>query len=166
MFNQSTDAVAQWGSGIPGFASSLAAMTNGQFIMAAGGWPIRLGGATIGGIGVSGGNAPGRYEEIARAGLAAINATPVAPAQPPIPAQSYAGGQIPQPPVSAPYAFPGGTPASQPYHQGWIQEEAHNENESQRTRQFPPDQDNSYGNHTLENLPTDLEENNHEPGAK
>src|SRR5205807_4352389 len=70
MFNQSTDAVAQWGSGIPGFASSLAAMTQGKFIMAAGGWPIRLGGSTIGGIGVSGGNAPGRDDEIARAGLA------------------------------------------------------------------------------------------------
>ena len=72
MFNQSTDAVAQWGSGIPGFASSMATMTQGKFIMAAGGWPIRMGGATIGGIGVSGGNAPGRDDEIARAGLAAV----------------------------------------------------------------------------------------------
>src|SRR5579875_1776562 len=57
MFNQSTDAVAQWGSGIPGFASSMASMSQGKFIMAAGGWPIRLNGATVGGIGVSGGNA-------------------------------------------------------------------------------------------------------------
>ena len=76
MFNQSTDAVAQWGSGIPGFASSMATMTQGKFIMAAGGWPIRMGGATIGGIGVSGGNAPGRDDEIARAGLAVVESTP------------------------------------------------------------------------------------------
>ncbi len=80
MFNQSTDAVAQWGSGIPGFASSMASMTQGKFIMAAGGWPIRMGGATVGGIGVSGGNAPGRDDEIARAGLAAVE--PMAPAHP------------------------------------------------------------------------------------
>ena len=84
MFNQSTDAVAQWGSGIPGFASSMAAMTEGKFIMAAGGWPIRMGGATVGGIGVSGGNAPGRDDEIARAGLAAADAiVPPAPAMQP-----------------------------------------------------------------------------------
>lgn len=76
MFNQSTDAVAQWGSGIPGFASSMATMTQGKFIMAAGGWPIRIGGATVGGIGVSGGNAPGRDDEIARAGLAAVEFPP------------------------------------------------------------------------------------------
>ncbi|HYX50882.1 MAG TPA: heme-binding protein [Ktedonobacteraceae bacterium] len=80
MFNQSTDAVAQWGSGIPGFASSMATMTQGRFIMAAGGWPIRIGGATVGGIGVSGGNAPGRDDEIARAGLAAVES--IAPANP------------------------------------------------------------------------------------
>ena len=80
MFNQSTDAVAQWGSGIPGFASSMATMTQGKFIMAAGGWPIRMGGATIGGIGVSGGNAPGRDDEIARVGLAAAES--LAPATP------------------------------------------------------------------------------------
>lgn len=91
MFNQSTDAVAQWGSGIPGFASSMAAMTQGKFIMAAGGWPIRLGGATIGGIGVSGGNAPGRDDDIAHAGLAAIAASAPAVSAPhpgiqPIPA--------------------------------------------------------------------------------
>ncbi len=85
MFNQSTDAVAQWGAGIPGFAASLAAMTNGQFIMAAGGWPIRVNGITIGGIGVSGGNAPGRDDEIACAGLAVVEALsapiPTQPAQ-------------------------------------------------------------------------------------
>jgi hypothetical protein len=52
--------------------------------MAAGGWPIRVGGATIGGIGVSGGNAPGRDDEIARAGLGALEASaPPVPAQPP-----------------------------------------------------------------------------------
>jgi uncharacterized protein GlcG (DUF336 family) len=79
MFNQSTDAVAQWGSGIPGFASSMAAMTQGKFIMAAGGWPIRMGGTTIGGIGISGGNAPGRDDDIARAGLAAIAQAPAVP---------------------------------------------------------------------------------------
>lgn len=84
MFNQPTDAVAQWGSGIPGFASSMASMTEGKFIMAAGGWPIRLGGATIGGIGVSGGNAPGRDDEIAQAGLGALESLqPAAPAGPP-----------------------------------------------------------------------------------
>lgn len=76
MFNQSTDAVAQWGSGIPGFASSMATMYEGKFIMAAGGWPIKLNGATVGGIGVSGGNAPGRDDEIARAGLGALDIAP------------------------------------------------------------------------------------------
>src|SRR5947209_9853973 len=88
MFNQSTDAVAQWGSGIPGFASSMAEMTHGKFIMAAGGWPIRIGGATVGGIGVSGGNAAGRDDEIARAGLGALEGVaPVIPGQPPQPSQ-------------------------------------------------------------------------------
>ena len=125
MFNQSTDAVAQWGSGIPGFASSMASMTEGKFIMAAGGWPIRLSGATIGGIGVSGGNAPGRDDEIARAGLAALEAMappvpaqpqsqsmPSMPSQPPMrqsvqPAASYPS--LPQPPPSQ---FQPATPAS------------------------------------------------------
>ena len=89
MFNQSTDAVAQWGSGIPGFASSMASMTQGKFIMAAGGWPIRMGGTTIGGIGISGGNAPGRDDDIARAGLAAIAQAPAAPVyRPPTPQPS------------------------------------------------------------------------------
>jgi uncharacterized protein GlcG (DUF336 family) len=89
MFNQSTDSVAQWGSGIPGFASSMATMTEGKFIMAAGGWPIHIGGATVGGIGVSGGNAPGRDDEIARAGLAAAAglAEAMAPAIPARPGQ-------------------------------------------------------------------------------
>jgi uncharacterized protein GlcG (DUF336 family) len=74
MFNQSTDAVAQWGSAIPGFASSMSEVSHGKFIMAAGGWPLRLNGATIGGIGVSGGNAPGRDDDIARAGIGILEA--------------------------------------------------------------------------------------------
>lgn len=94
MFNQSTDAVAQWGAAIPGFASSLSSMTDGKFIMAAGGWPIRMNGATIGGIGVSGGNAPGRDDEIARAGLGAIEAfAPALPAPPAASAYTPNAGQ-------------------------------------------------------------------------
>ena len=76
MFNQSTDAVAQWGAQIPGFASSMAVMSEGKFVMAAGGWPIRMNGATIGGIGVSGGNASGRDDDIARAGLTVLEPVP------------------------------------------------------------------------------------------
>lgn len=105
MFNQSTDAVAQWGAGIPGFASSMAEMSHGTFIMAAGGWPIRLGGATIGGIGISGGNAPGRDDEIARAGLGALEA-----AAPPIPAQL----EPPQQQHSRPYMQPSPSYPSMP----------------------------------------------------
>src|SRR5436305_11595656 len=101
MFNQSTDAVAQWGSGIPGFASSMAEMTHGKFIMAAGGWPIRIGGATVGGIGVSGGNAAGRDDEIARAGLGALEG--VAPV---IPAQSLQPSEVQQQQHSRPYMQP------------------------------------------------------------
>ncbi len=74
MFNQPTDAIAQWGAAIPGFASSLSAMTHGKFVMAAGGWPLRANGITIGGVGVSGGNAAGRDDDIARAGVAVIEA--------------------------------------------------------------------------------------------
>src|SRR5579864_8416413 len=76
MFNQGTEAVAQWASAIPGFAASLSAMTDGKFIMAAGGWPLRLNGVIIGGIGVSGGNAPGRDDDIARAGLSILAPVP------------------------------------------------------------------------------------------
>jgi hypothetical protein len=84
MFNQTTDAVAQWATSIPGFAASLSAMTDGKFIMAAGGWPIRLNGVTIGGIGISGGNAPGRDDDIARAGLSVLaSAAPQVPAYTP-----------------------------------------------------------------------------------
>ncbi|GHO75446.1 hypothetical protein KSD_32170 [Ktedonobacter sp. SOSP1-85] len=108
MFNQSTDSVAQWGSSIPGFASSLAEMTHGNFIMAAGGWPIRVNGATVGGIGVSGGNAPGRDDEIARAGLAAFEAPRQAPPQPYAPPQPQQqpsfSGLAPQSPASSFYA--------------------------------------------------------------
>jgi uncharacterized protein GlcG (DUF336 family) len=110
MFNQSTDSVAQWGSGIPGFASSLATMTNGKFIMAAGGWPIRLNGTTIGGIGVSGGNAPGRDDDIARAGLAAIDAMAEAMA-PPIPVQPPSLSGIAPTPAQPP-SLSGIAPAS------------------------------------------------------
>ncbi|MHB8600044.1 MAG: GlcG/HbpS family heme-binding protein [Ktedonobacteraceae bacterium] len=108
MFNQSTDAVAGWGSGIPGFASSMAAMYEGKFIMAAGGWPIKLNGATVGGIGVSGGNAPGRDDEIARAGLGALDVAPPSWAAPqqqqPLPQQqqSYASPSYQQMPPNQP----------------------------------------------------------------
>jgi uncharacterized protein GlcG (DUF336 family) len=121
MFNQSTDAVAQWGSQIPGFASSMASMSQGKFIMAAGGWPIRLNGATIGGIGVSGGNAPGRDDEIARAGLGVLEIMgaplPVArytPQAVPVYAQvaNSAGLQPSAAYPSTPMARPSPTPAS------------------------------------------------------
>jgi len=113
MFNQSTDAVAQWGSGIPGFASSMATMTQGKFIMAAGGWPIRIGGATVGGIGVSGGNAPGRDDEIARAGLAAA-AEAIAPATPAMqPSSTMPQAHSPSSITPAYQAMPLGKPQSQ-----------------------------------------------------
>lgn len=117
MFNQSTDAVAQWGSGIPGFASSMASMTQGKFIMAAGGWPIRMGSTTIGGIGVSGGNAPGRDDDIARAGLVAIAQAPAAPVYRPAqqpslqPAPAYPSMPAP---ASAPVSPPAPGIASMP----------------------------------------------------
>ena len=107
MFNQPTDAVAQWAAGIPGFASSMATMTEGKFIMAAGGWPIRMSGATIGGIGVSGGNAPGRDDEIARAGLSVVEAM-----IPPVAAQpASSGSSFYSNPTSASSAF--STPSMQ-----------------------------------------------------
>lgn len=110
MFNQSTDAVAQWGSGIPGFAASMASMAQGKFIMAAGGWPIRQGGTTIGGIGVSGGNAPGRDDDIARAGLAALDAAAV-PHSSYVPHQQ---SQQPQQPQQAQPVSPAQAQAYQP----------------------------------------------------
>lgn len=118
MFNQSTDAVAQWGAQIPGFASSMATMSEGKFIMAAGGWPIRLNGATIGGIGVSGGNAPGRDDEIARAGLRVLEAQPVTRYVPPQPVPAYVqaarAAEIQPLPTytSSPLAQPSPVPAS------------------------------------------------------
>lgn len=155
MFNQATDEVAQWGSGIPGFASSLATMTNGKFIMAAGGWPIRLNGATIGGIGISGGNAPGRDDDIARAGLAAINAAQPAPVPPVAPGQSYTGGLMPQGPVSIHPTFPEETSSSRPSQPIWSQEDTAVEKRPQHTRQIAPDQDKSYDPHTFDNSPLD-----------
>lgn len=144
MFNQSTDAVAQWASGIPGFASSLSAMTEGKFIMAAGGWPIRVAGTTIGGIGVSGGNAPGRDDEIARAGLAALEgAAPPYPQQQPYAPASNPG--LPQPvPPQAP--FVGNAPAQQ---SGFYSQPAQ-EKEPNSSRHLAPDQD-QYGAETLNN---------------
>lgn len=157
MFNQSTDEVAQWGSGIPGFASSLATMTNGKFIMAAGGWPIRVGGATIGGIGISGGNAPGRDDEIARIGLAAIDAVPVAPAQPMAQGQAYTGVLMAQhPPAATPYVPPSAPPAVPQAASGVRQQgEALNGNEQKPARQLTPDQENPYNASTYEPSVTD-----------
>jgi uncharacterized protein GlcG (DUF336 family) len=112
MFNQSTDAVAQWGSQIPGFASSMASMSEGKFVMAAGGWPIRLNGATIGGIGVSGGNASGRDDDIARAGLAVLEPARYAP-QPAYVQVKPAGGAMQQPAyMPPPLLQPSPLPAS------------------------------------------------------
>ena len=125
MFNQSTDAVAQWGSGIPGFASSMAEMSQGKFIMAAGGWPIRISGATIGGIGVSGGNAPGRDDEIARAGLGALEAAaPPVPAQPAQPVGPALQQQHSRPYMQPSPVYPSMPPSnmpSTPYSPGGIQ---------------------------------------------
>jgi uncharacterized protein GlcG (DUF336 family) len=146
MFNQSTDAVAQWGSGIPGFASSMAAMTEGKFIMAAGGWPIRMGGATVGGIGVSGGNAPGRDDEIARAGLAA--AEMLAPA---IPAMQLSN-TMPQPAVM-PYpqqpapAYPS-TPQKQPQVASSVNAPTPQMNPA-NTHHLLSDQENPYGDEQM-----------------
>ncbi len=75
MFNQSTADISRWAGEIPGFATSMASMTQGKFIMAPGGWPIRgPNGVTVGAIGISGGNAPGRDDDIARAGVDAAQA--------------------------------------------------------------------------------------------
>jgi len=138
MFNQSTDAVAQWGAGIPGFASSMAEMSHGKFIMAAGGWPIRIGGATVGGIGVSGGNAPGRDDDIARAGLGALEAmAPPVPAQFPAPLPA-ASSQVHQQQHSRPYMQPAPSYPSLPL--------ANN-----------PPQPNSSGLGQRQNVPTDAE---------
>jgi uncharacterized protein GlcG (DUF336 family) len=144
MFNQSTDSVAQWGSGIPGFASSMATMSGGKFIMAAGGWPIRINGATVGGIGVSGGNAPGRDDEIARIGLGSVEMTPAAPVQPAAyqPVQPVynpqPAAQVYIPPVNQsgerpPYESSG--ESSQPYSQSLSSEQENGNGE--RSEKFP-----------------------------
>ncbi len=157
MFNQSTDAVAQWGAGIPGFASSMATMTEGKFIMAAGGWPIRSGGVTVGGIGVSGGNAPGRDDEIARAGLAAVDAAAAQPVQP----QSSIASQSLSPVSSVPPAAPSSSSYSNvlpPYYQSappQLQPEdgatPQNASPGQQniTKNIVPDQDDPYNNNTF-----------------
>lgn len=145
MFNQSTDAVAQWGSGIPGFASSMASMSEGKFIMAAGGWPIRVSGATIGGIGVSGGNAPGRDDDIARAGLAAAEAI----------YQPQPVGQVQQRPALQPtpsyppVASPSGAQFNAPQNPSPASQNVPNS-----TNHLDPDQDGSYG-YEEEQLPFD-----------
>lgn len=170
MFNQSTDAVAQWGAGIPGFASSLATMTQGKFIMAAGGWPIRINGATVGGIGVSGGNAAGRDDEIARAGLAAVQAWMEANA-PAVPAQSSQFSQPSQPSQSSQPSIPAVSPAASVYLPQQAQQQPptgtsmqpapsyppmplQNSSGSNAQQSFPsqnlaPDQENAYNNETL-----------------
>ncbi|HEY4383165.1 MAG TPA: heme-binding protein [Ktedonobacteraceae bacterium] len=146
MFNQPTDAVAQWASGIPGFASSLASMTEGKFIMAAGGWPIRSGGTTIGGVGVSGGNAPGRDDEIARAGLAVVEGIPPAYASPVAQQPYMPGTNTPTPqPMQPPTPYSGVAPMQQP---GYHPQPAHEGELNNSTRHLAPDQDN-YGAETL-----------------
>lgn len=144
MFNQSTDSVAQWGSAIPGFAASMASMTDGKFIMAAGGWPIRIGGITVGGIGISGGNAAGRDDEIARAGLAAVNAMPVPPIQQPVaPGQSYTG-ILPQVP-EAPYYTPSSSASPQNAKQSDAQGEVGSGDSASYARPLASQQDQSDG---------------------
>lgn len=141
MFNQPTDSVAQWGSAIPGFASSMASMTDGKFIMAAGGWPVRIGGITIGGVGISGGNAAGRDDEIARAGLAAVDAAPVPPIQPVPPGQSYTGilPQVPATPLYTPSSSASTQQARRPGAQG----EAQPQNTANLSGPLPPRQEQS-----------------------
>ncbi len=112
MFNQSTADIARWAGDIPGFASSMASMTQGKFIMAPGGWPIRgAGGVTIGAIGISGGNAPGRDDDIARAGVHAAEAALHAYYQQRALAQQQAQQPAPaQPAMSAAPAMPAPQP--------------------------------------------------------
>ncbi len=152
MFNQSTDAVAQWGSGIPGFASSMATMSQGKFIMAAGGWPIRLGGATVGGIGVSGGNAPGRDDEIARAGLAAAEA--MAPAVPAMQHPQPVGQALQRPALQPTPSYPAmPSPAASLYNAPANPSPAA-QNVPISTHHLDPDQDGSYSSED-EQLPFD-----------
>jgi uncharacterized protein GlcG (DUF336 family) len=151
MFNQSTDAVAQWGASIPGFASSMAEMTHGRFIMAAGGWPIRAGGATIGGIGVSGGNAPGRDDEIARAGLGALEAAapPVSPAPfPPAPYQQQHSQPYMQPTPAYPPLQPSVPLQNNPSAPAFPGEQANN-NGSPQDGFVNPEQEAAASTHNL-----------------
>ncbi|HLW02480.1 MAG TPA: heme-binding protein [Ktedonobacterales bacterium] len=113
MFNQSTSDISRWAGEIPGFATSMASMTQGKFIMAPGGWPIRgPNGVTVGAIGISGGNAPGRDDDIARAGVDAAQAALYADFQRRVAAQSAAQPPAPQAPASqAPAPQPAPTPA-------------------------------------------------------
>ncbi|HEU5369538.1 MAG TPA: heme-binding protein [Ktedonobacterales bacterium] len=106
MFNQSTSDISRWAGDIPGFATSMASMTQGKFIMAPGGWPIRgPNGVTVGAIGISGGNAPGRDDDIARAGVYAAEAALQADFQRRMQAQAAAQAPAPQPvPAAAPAA--------------------------------------------------------------
>ena len=94
MFNQSTTDISGWAQSIPGFATSMATQTHGKFIMAPGGWPIRgPNSVTVGGIGISGGNAPGRDDDIARAGVHAAEAALHAYYQQRAQAQAHAQAQ-------------------------------------------------------------------------
>lgn len=107
MFNQSTSDISRWAGDIPCFASSMASMTQGKFIMAPGGWPIRgPNGVTVGAIGISGGNAPGRDDDIARAGVHAAESALQAEFQRRMQAAAVAQSQAqPQPvPAAAPAA--------------------------------------------------------------
>jgi uncharacterized protein GlcG (DUF336 family) len=108
MFNQSTADISRWAGDIPGFATSMASMTQGKFIMAPGGWPIRgPNGVTVGAIGISGGNAPGRDDDIARAGVHAAEAALQADFQRRMQAQAAAQPQpIPAPAPAQPQPAP------------------------------------------------------------
>ncbi len=118
MFNQSTSDISRWAGDIPGFATSMASMTQGKFIMAPGGWPIRgPNGVTVGAIGISGGNAPGRDDDIARAGVNAAQAALYADFQRRLQAQAAAQAPAQTPaPQPAPAAAPGAAyqPPAQP----------------------------------------------------
>lgn len=85
--------------------------------MAAGGWPIRVNGITIGGLGVSGGNAIGRDDDIAGAGLAVLGAIAQAAmqAQPVQPPQAQYPPPWAQPPI--PGSYQGAVPQPVPPHQ-------------------------------------------------
>ncbi len=103
MFNQSTSDISRWAGDIPGFATSMASMTQGKFIMAPGGWPIRgPNGVTVGAIGISGGNAPGRDDDIARAGVHAAEMALQADPQRRMQAQAAAQMQAQPVPAAAP----------------------------------------------------------------